>query len=67
MTVRPQNFTLQPRQIIDAYSVLFTADRNENILTFEDLHLLKTSPADQLINFTLSTPVQQHQAVFGAD
>lgn len=67
VAIRPQNFALQPRKIVDAHSVFLTADCNQDILTFEDFHLLKTSSTDQLVNLTLSAPIQQHQAVLGSD
>lgn len=57
MAVRTQDLALQPGEVIDAYPVFLAADRYQNILALEHLHLLKASSADQLINLTLAAPV----------
>ena len=47
---------LEPREVIDAHSVLLPRDGHEDVLTLQHLHLLEPSPGDQLINLALSRP-----------
>jgi len=42
--VRAKDLRFQPRQIVDSDPVLFAGYRDQNILTFEDFHLLETAP-----------------------
>lgn len=66
-TFRSKDLGLEPREIVDADAVLFARNRHQNVLTLEHLHLLEPTPRYQLIHFTLSAPIQQHQPVLRAD
>lgn len=57
-----QNFLLEPRQIVHANSTLSSTDCDQNVLTFKHTHLIKTASSDQLVNFALTTSVQQHKS-----
>ena len=46
----PQNLVLQPRQIVHSQPILLPANRHQDILILQHLHLLETSSMDQLIN-----------------
>ena len=58
--VCPQNFALEPAEIIDSDAIFLPGYRDEDVLSFQDLHLLETSPGYKLIDFSLTAPVQQH-------
>ena len=51
-------FRFEPWEIVNADAVLFPWNGDEDILAFEHLHLLESSPRYQLIDFTLSTSIE---------
>lgn len=58
-----QNLGLEPREVVNADSVLLARHRHQDVLTFEHFHLLESPTRYQLVDFALAAPVQQHQPV----
>ena len=58
--IRPKNFAFQPGQVVDPDAAFFARNCHQDVLSFEDFHLLETTPRDELVHFTLSGAVQQH-------
>ena len=63
----PEYLALQPGQVVDPHSVLLPGYCDEDVLALQDLHLLEPPPGDQLVDFPLARPVQQHQTVFSSN
>ena len=58
--VRSQDLGLEPGQVVDSDPILFARDCDQNVLTFENLHLLESTSGDQLVNLALTRPIEKH-------
>ena len=53
--VRFQNFSSEPREIVDANFALLSRNRDQNILTLQHLHLKETPPGRERNDCVLGT------------
>ena len=51
--VRSQDLGLEPGQVVDSDTVLLAGNRDQDVLTLKNLHLLESTPGDQLVNLAL--------------
>jgi len=62
--VSSKDLGLEPREIVDSDSVLLSRNCDQNVLALEHFHLLEPTARNELVDFTLTTSVQEHQSIF---
>lgn len=63
----PDDLWLQPWQVVDSNPCFFARNGDQNILSLQNFHLLKSTSGYQLIHFSLTRSVQEHQSRFCSD